>query len=249
MKNILKNLKYITFALVFIITGFVFSHSASADQYTYFCSDYGTIISDVSISPAGPFTAGNPTSFTASGQLTSTCGTRTVNLTAQNNTGTVITLIPDTSISAGPPFPQPAAFTTFSSPTTASPSYAVHFITGVDEPIQNPENVLFANNSLGARIDNITFDGVSVNPFPDYNGSREFYESLDPSVDVYIEWTNEFNGFPGETVVVTDSYGATQCKMIEKGDPNPYWTFSGVDTTGPGSYIITVEASNNPNCP
>jgi hypothetical protein len=132
--NIFKNIKYSIFTLTLIVTGFVFTNPTEAGQYTYGCADGGTVTSNVAISPTGPFSAGSTTPFDVFiSSITSTCSSRAITLTAQNNTGTVHTLVNQTFTGTIGPF-----FDTvnFAAPSTAG-TYAVHFITGVDEP-QNP---------------------------------------------------------------------------------------------------------------
>ena len=128
--NIFKNIKYSIFTLTLIVTGFVFTNPTEAGQYTYGCADGGTVTSNVAISPTGPFSAGSTTPFDVFiSSITSTCSSRAITLTAQNNTGTVHTLVNQTFTGTIGPF-----FDTvnFAAPSSAG-TYAVHFITGVDE--------------------------------------------------------------------------------------------------------------------
>ena len=132
MKNLSRNIKYSIFTLTLIVTGFVFTNPTEAGQYTYGCADGGTVTSNVAISPTGPFSAGSTTPFDVFiSSITSTCSSRAITLTAQNNTGTVHTLVNQTFTGTIGPF-----FDTvnFAAPSSAG-TYAVHFITGVDEPV------------------------------------------------------------------------------------------------------------------
>jgi hypothetical protein len=136
MQKLLKNLKYITFSFVLIIAGFAFTNNASADQYTYAClSGGGTIITYVGLSPAPPFSPGTSIPVIATAQLVSTnCGTKTVRVTGQNNTGTVVNYpnINNVSVGSGA-FPLFTPDTlTFLSPTDAG-EYALNFVTWVDD--------------------------------------------------------------------------------------------------------------------
>ena len=133
MKYTLKNLKYLVFTLTFVIVGFAFSNFAHASTYSYSCSDGGTITSTVDISPAGPFSSGNTTSFDVSASMQSfSCGTREVNLTAQNNSGVTHTIIPNQTLNQNGFIPPVIDSVNFAAPSSAG-TYAVHFITGVDE--------------------------------------------------------------------------------------------------------------------
>jgi hypothetical protein len=135
MKYTLKNLKYLVFTLTFVIVGFAFSNSTHASTYSYSCSDGGTITSTVDISPTGPFSAGNTTPFHVSASMQSfSCGTREVNLTAQNNSGVTHTIIPNQTLNQNGFIPPVIDSVNFAAPSTAG-TYAVHFITGVDEPV------------------------------------------------------------------------------------------------------------------
>lgn len=121
--------KYYYIALIIFGT-LVFTNSASADSYTYACNDGGTVVSVVDINPTGPFVTNSPTLFTATGYIMSSCTSRQVNLTAKNNDGTVITLIPDTTLAPGSV--TPVASTSFTSPAPSG-TYKVTFNLGVED--------------------------------------------------------------------------------------------------------------------
>lgn len=134
MKNLLKNIKYISFGLVLMFALFGYS-KAFANTYTHQCSfSPGNVATEVSLIPPGPFTT-TPTNFDATGILhTNNCITDHVSLAVSNNYGLDQTLIPATTqIPATGDFPAgiPAAVT-FQSPSPVG-TYPVEWSTGVDE--------------------------------------------------------------------------------------------------------------------
>lgn len=139
MVKTLINKKYnFTTILLLVIAIFSVSHSASADTYiNHTCNDGGLATATVNITPPGPFLMFYQSNFTASGQIQSTCGPRNMNLTAQNNSGPVYNLIPETFINPGI-YPQYPVTQNFQSPAGAPNIFAVHFKLGVDEPLADP---------------------------------------------------------------------------------------------------------------
>lgn len=131
----MKNLSLkIIYTLILVVFAGLSTQSASADTYLYNCPDGGIVTTTASMVPVAvrSFLVNNPTPFTATGQVTSTCATRLVNLKVKNNNDTLVTLIPDTSIAPGITFPISPATSLFTSPAAAG-SYALHFTTGVDD--------------------------------------------------------------------------------------------------------------------
>ncbi len=131
LTKIIKNLSVISLLVFF---GFILKiKNVSADNYSYVCADGGTITSTVSISPSGPFPL-NPNTFTAYGMLTdNSCTVNNVNLTVQNNSGTIYTIIPTQPISLNGQIPLGAPAYQQLTPPASAGNYAVHFVTGVNE--------------------------------------------------------------------------------------------------------------------
>lgn len=128
MKKI-STIKFLIFTLA-LFASVTLSHSASVDSIPpYNCPEGGTITGVASITPAGPFVTNSPTIFSATGYILSSCSSRKVNLTAKNNDGTVITLIPDTTLAPGAA--TPVASTSFMSPAPSG-TYKVTFNLGVE---------------------------------------------------------------------------------------------------------------------
>lgn len=251
MKYTLKNLKYLVFTLTFVIVGFAFSNSTHASTYSYSCSDGGTITSTVDISPAGPFSSGNTTSFDVSASMQSfSCGTREVNLTAQNNSGVTHTIIPNQTLNQNGFIPPVIDSVNFAAPSSAG-TYAVHFITGVDEPALS---IIIENQSLATTL--TTFYINSVEPSPLTGGglpvppssSRLGYMDLDGLGNIYIEW-NLPPGNPGGHISVTDTNGVqiVECSVQQDGDPDPSFEWKDVDLSG--NEPLMIDITDGEYCP
>ena len=136
MKKLSKNLKYIVFSFFFVAAGFFFTQFAHADTTTpYSCASGGSVIAIVEMTPRGPFPE-NPTApldFIATGQIYSTCSTRMISLTVQNNGDPVETLIASTLINPGSPFPFAPVTRTFPVPASSG-GYNLTFKVTVEEP-------------------------------------------------------------------------------------------------------------------
>ena len=131
IKTFINKNNLIVVAIVLAV--FSASHSASADSYiSHTCDDLGIVTATVNISQ-NSFTTVAPMTFTASGYITSFCGPRNMKLTAQNNNGTIVTLIPETYINPGR-YPEVGTKqAAFQSPALSG-IYDVHFELGVNEP-------------------------------------------------------------------------------------------------------------------
>lgn len=135
MNNNLQKIKYIILGVVFIFSGFLFTHKASALTYVYNCNDGGTISSVITLNPAGPFSADAPSSFQANASMTSnSCGDRLVYLTGQNNSDPVANIISQTLLSLNEFINN--QFIVLTSPSEGG-DYNVNFTTWVNEPIRN----------------------------------------------------------------------------------------------------------------
>lgn len=135
MNNNLQKIKYIILGVVFIFSGFLFTHKASALTYVYNCNDGGTITSVVTLNPTGPFSADTPSSFQANGSMYSTsCGDRLVYLTGQNNSGPVGNIISQQILALNGIINN--QFINLTSPSEGG-DYNVNFTTWVNEPIRN----------------------------------------------------------------------------------------------------------------
>jgi hypothetical protein len=123
---------FIRFTIALAIMAMMFTtHHASADQYIY-SGPHGNIVTDATLTPgSSPHVYGPGASFFALGQIISySTVPETVNLTIQNNTGSVITLIPTQTIGAmGATYAYTHGDVTPSTPGT----YAMNFVTGVDQ--------------------------------------------------------------------------------------------------------------------
>lgn len=146
MKKFSINHKYFALIFTLIITGFVFTHDASADTYVYNCNAInggGTVTSEVNLAPgSSPYVFGSNQSFNATGKIyTSNCSVTQVSLTARNNFGADLSLILPTAISSNNSagIPLIPASRSFTAPATVCSSYlcpySVSFVTGVDEPL------------------------------------------------------------------------------------------------------------------
>ena len=171
MKNLFT---IIALAILF----FIASHSsASADSYiiSHTCNDGNIVTATVNITPSGPFLMFYQSTFTASGYITSFCGPRNMKLTAQNNNGTVVTLIPETYINPGR-YPEVGTKqAAFQSPAGTAGNFVVHFILGVDEPTV-PIQHYFETDNLGA-ITGICF--LSPDPYSGEPGNITFTRDLE----------------------------------------------------------------------
>jgi hypothetical protein len=140
VKTLSKKAKYITLCSSILIAVFAFTHSASAasSQYSHTCSDGGTVTTTVTTSQDGPFNVNSLVTLSISGQILSTCTPRNINLTAQNNGATPVTVtgnvIPTTFFTGlFPIVPINIFSSSFSVPNPAG-TYEMHFVTGVEEP-------------------------------------------------------------------------------------------------------------------
>lgn len=99
------------------------------------------------------------------------------------------------------------------------------------------DNVGVSNASLDISLTTVDIDGVPVPlpngfPFPAYrsDGNPETVTmSTANTVSVFVFWNSSISG---QSIIVTDTQGAQQCTLVENGDPDPTWTFTGVDMTG-----------------
>ncbi len=200
MKKLLKNIKYITLASVFLLLAFSYSN-ADAATYVYNCQPSGNITTLAYLDPAGPFTT-TATTFLAKGQITSNnCDTEQVSLTVGNNGGTPVSIIPATYIGFNETFPfGPPASTPFQSPTLTG-NYFANYLTGVDTGISPCIATLYFSGNF--RWGKINYVGPANHPAITVNaqltGTTQYGPlPLDPRIVVFTipanQSTSYYNG-------------------------------------------------------
>lgn len=143
MKKISKNFKNIFLIISVLILCLTFTRNADAQwQYSYACADGGVVTAIVDMIPSNgtiPTYPANPsgTHFDVSASIPlSTCGTRDVKLTAQNNNGLTYDIIQQQSLPQMGQIPTIFDTINFAAPATPAPAgqqYTMHFVLGVDD--------------------------------------------------------------------------------------------------------------------
>jgi len=137
-KKISTKLKYLTFILVFIITGFAFSSNAFAATYSNDCTQYNTndtlnLTTIVKMSNAGPFAQKSGDTFDIIASMSADMGCDTINATLDvqnNNDITTKKNIINESIGSNGGIPTKTVDTNYNVPD-ASGTYKVKMIIGV----------------------------------------------------------------------------------------------------------------------
>jgi hypothetical protein len=126
---LVKNLISLSISLAIVALLFM-STPASADQYIY-SGPNGPLITDATLSPGtAPHVFASNAAFNAIGRIMSQSTVpEKVNLTVQNNTSTIVTLIPELTLGAGG---ITSTYTHTTNAPSASGSYEMKFVTGVD---------------------------------------------------------------------------------------------------------------------
>jgi hypothetical protein len=243
MKILSLNLKYIIFSLVLIVVGFTITNPASANSYTHYCSDGGYINTVVSLSQT---TLPANTAFTADGYFYSTCGTRTVRLDAGNNvTSGLTSIIAPVSITGPVTYPNIPPPVTFYSPGTAG-SYNVYFVTGVDEPtLVSVENTSYSTDLTSLLIDGVQPTLTTGYPIPPTTTGTGVLNT-DSSVNIFIQWYLAAYNPGGHTTIIDTNGNSAGCTYQQVGDPDPTYTFYGVDMTGP--YPLRIQILDGEQC-
>lgn len=161
MKKFLKNIKYITLAVIFILLAFSYS-KADAATYVYNCNPSGNITTLAYLDPGGPFST-TATTFAAKGQITSNnCDTEQVSLSVGNNGGTPVSIISPTSIGPNETFPfGPPAQTFFQSPTITG-NYFANYLTGIEFVSSQCAALIYFSGNF--RWGKINYQGPATHP-------------------------------------------------------------------------------------
>jgi len=125
---------------ILILAIFSISHEASAKTYEHRCTGGGTVVSDVSITPKGPFSTKKSVNFQAKGWIKSDCSARKMKMTLKHNEGTELTIIEEDTVGPTDQYPELIPSKNFQSPTVAGKGYKVSFKTSVEEPVEVSQN-------------------------------------------------------------------------------------------------------------
>ncbi len=244
-KLLIKNLKYVVLSFALVIVSFSFANSASADQYSYSCSNGGNVVSNVTMGPPNsPYTEGNPTTFEVAAFITSSCTTREVGLTARNNSGADVAIIPVQSISQGGITFIYRDSINFISPSLAG-SYAVNFTTEVEDNVIPPGGYIGSVFATGPHVHGATY-AKKVVYVPSVVGGN-----IHPEFTVRVKkfgqavpYENTTNPVPPDSLdeiyVIPQSYWSTPMPQIVQCTSN-----CGIPLEGANYSVVSSVSANN----